>query len=113
LPVTRTPQTHDAPRKGAPLKHDNHKQIIRTARRWRRVSPGKIIGAQTKSALHRTRLQVLDHKNFSVLIFYKSPHRSAALLAFYQHSPTEKSERNFSTFQFFGSGVDLKENSNY
>jgi len=63
LPVTRTSQTHDAPRKGAPI---THQQIIRTARHWLRVSTGKIIAPQTKSALHRTRLQVLHHKNFSV-----------------------------------------------
>jgi hypothetical protein len=31
----------------------------------------------TKSALHRTRLRVLDHKNFSVLFFYK-PDRATA-----------------------------------
>ncbi|WP_255601921.1 hypothetical protein [Pantoea sp. OVA07A] len=41
MPVTRTPQTHDAPRKGAPITHDNHKQIIRTARHWLRVSTAK------------------------------------------------------------------------
>ncbi|CUU22755.1 hypothetical protein EM595_0518 [Duffyella gerundensis] len=37
---------------------------------------------QTKSALHRTRLQVLDHKNFSFLFFYKGHGQSAWLLAF-------------------------------
>ncbi|EOB9999463.1 hypothetical protein ACNJ8R_000035 [Cronobacter sakazakii] len=31
----------------------------------------KIKRSQTKTALHRTRLQVLDRKNFSVLFFYK------------------------------------------
>ncbi|EOC5807547.1 hypothetical protein ACI49Z_003574 [Cronobacter turicensis] len=31
----------------------------------------KIKLSQTKTALHRTRLQVLDRKNFSVLFFYK------------------------------------------
>ncbi|EPN1930840.1 hypothetical protein ACTV70_002385 [Cronobacter dublinensis] len=33
--------------------------------------PHKIKRSQTKTALHRTRLQVLDRKNFSVLFFYK------------------------------------------
>jgi len=82
LPVTRTPQTHDAPRKGAPITHDYPLQIIRRAWHWLRVSPGKIIAAQTKSALHRTRLRVLHHKNFSVLFFYKPVRQSAWLLAF-------------------------------
>jgi len=36
------PQTHDAPRKRAPFRHDNHKQIIRTARHWLRVSTAKL-----------------------------------------------------------------------
>jgi len=74
LPVTRTPQTHDAPRKGAPITHDYPLQIIRRAWHWLRVSPGKIIAAQTKSALHRTRLRVLHHKNFQ---FYFSTNRYA------------------------------------
>jgi hypothetical protein len=103
LAVTRTPQTHAAPRAGATITHDYLRQIIRRAWHWLRVSPGKIIAAQTKSALHRTRLQVLDHKNFPVLFFYKSPHRSAPLLAFCQSAPTEKCEKNFSTFQFLRS----------
>jgi hypothetical protein len=46
--------------------------------------PDKIIMLQTKSALHRTRLRVLHHKNFSVLIFYKPMRQSALLLAFFQ-----------------------------
>jgi hypothetical protein len=107
LPVTRTHQTHDAPRKGAPITHNNHKQIIRTARHWLRVSTGKIIVPQTKSALHRTRLQVLHHKNFSVLFFYKEYGQSAWQLAFCQSPQTEKSEKNFSAFQFKGSEMDL------
>ncbi|MEN4565558.1 hypothetical protein [Pantoea agglomerans] len=107
MPVTRTPQTHDAPRKGAPITHDNHKQIIRTARHWLRVSTGKIIVLQTKSALHRTRLQVLHHKNFSVCFFYKRYGQPARLLGFCQSPPTEKSEKNFRVFQFSGSEMDL------
>jgi len=106
LHVTRTPQTHATPRTGAPITHDNHKQIIRTARHWLRVSPGKIIVAQTKSALHRTRLQVLHHKNFSVLFFYKGHGQTAPVLGFCRNSPTEKSEKNFSSFQFVGSEMD-------
>jgi len=100
LHVTRTPQTHATPRTGAPITHDNHKQIIRTARHWLRVSPGKIIVAQTKSALHRTRLQVLHHKIFSVLFFYKGHGQTAPGLGFYRISPTEKIEKDFSAFQF-------------
>jgi len=61
---------------------------------------GKIIAAQTKSALHRTRLQVLDHKNFSVLFFYKQYDQSAWLLACYQSLSTEQNEKNFRFFQF-------------
>nr|WP_223265978.1 hypothetical protein [Pantoea vagans] len=107
MPVTRTPQTHDAPRKGAPITHDNHKQIIRTARHWLRVSTGKIIVPQTKSALHRTRLQVLDHENFSVLFFYKGYGQTAPVLGLCRISPTEKSEKDFIVFQFKGSKLDL------
>ncbi|MGL3999399.1 hypothetical protein ACR3LR_06175 [Pantoea eucalypti] len=102
--VTRTPQTHATPRTGAPITHDNHKQIIRTARHWLRVSPGKIIVAQTKSALHRTRLQVLHHKIFSVLFFYKGHGQTAPVLALCLSSQTEKNEKNFIFFTF----LDLK-----
>jgi hypothetical protein len=40
----------------------------------------KINMSQTKSALHRTRLRVLLHKNFSVLFFLQTdtPERAAA-----------------------------------
>ncbi|WP_434747319.1 hypothetical protein [Pantoea sp. Lu_F5_004] len=100
MPVTRTPQTHDAPRKGAPITHNNHKKIIRIARLWLRVSPDKIIAAQTKSALHRSRLQVLHHENSSVLFFYKPVWQSALLLALFRSSTTENFERDFSVFQF-------------
>ncbi|MDU4128997.1 hypothetical protein [Pantoea sp.] len=106
MPVTSTPQTHDAPRTGAAITHDYPRQIIRRAWQRLRVSPGKIIVAQTKSALHRTRLQVLHHENFSVLFFYKRYGQPARLLAFCRSSPTEKSEKNFSDFQFIGSEVD-------
>jgi len=51
---------------------------VRRARGWLRHSPGKIIAPQKKSALHRTRLRVLHHKNFSVLFFYKPDRRAAA-----------------------------------
>jgi len=107
LPVTRTPQTHAAPRAGATITHDNLRQIIRRAWHWLRVSPGKIIAEQTKSTLHRTRLQVLDHKNSSVLFFYKRYGQPARLLAFFQSSLTKKSEKNFSAFQFSGSQMNL------
>ncbi|TQC76444.1 MULTISPECIES: hypothetical protein [Pantoea] len=54
----------------------------------------------TKIALYRTRLRVLHQENFSVLFFYKPPHRAAMLLAFCRSTPTEMSEKNFSFFQF-------------
>jgi len=108
LPVTRTPQTHAALRAGATITHNYLRQIIRRAWHWLRVSPGKIIAVKTKSALHRTRLQVLDHKNFSVLFFYNGHGQTAPLLVFCLSSPTEKSEKNFSVFQFSGSLLDLR-----
>lgn len=46
------------------ITHHNHLQIICRAWHWLRVSPGKIIVAQIKTALHRSRLQVLFGKNF-------------------------------------------------
>ncbi|HCQ6953653.1 TPA: hypothetical protein OL683_002273 [Citrobacter freundii] len=59
----------------------------------------KINLSQTKTALHRTRLRFLDHKNFSVLFFYKPDRQNAPVLAVYQKSKTEKIEKNFSVFQ--------------
>jgi len=94
--------------KARPSLHGNHKQIIRTARHWLRVSTGKTIVRQTKSALHRTRLQVLHHKNFSVLFFYKRHGQTALVLKFRRSSPTEKSEKDFRLFQFPGSVMDLR-----
>jgi len=44
--------------------------------------PDKINVSPTKTALHRTRLRVLHHKNFSVLFFCKPMRQSASLLAF-------------------------------
>ncbi|ELY4704074.1 hypothetical protein SM032_000251 [Cronobacter sakazakii] len=55
--------------------------------------------SQTKTALHRTRLQVLDRKNFSVLFFYKRYRQTAPALGLCQKSETEKMEKNFSVFQ--------------
>jgi cytidine deaminase len=63
----------------------------------------------TKSALHRTRLRFLDHKDFSVLFFYKTQRQPAPPLGFCRRTPTENSERNFSVFQFFGSRKDRHE----
>nr|EKW1036073.1 hypothetical protein [Klebsiella aerogenes] len=62
----------------------------------------------TKTALHRTRLRFLDHKNFSVLFFYKPDRHTAPALAAYQKSKTERIEKNFSVFQFRGSVEDLR-----
>ncbi|QYM92220.1 hypothetical protein [Dickeya zeae] len=63
----------------------------------------------TKSALHRTRLRFLDHKDFSVLFFYKTQRQPVPPLGFCRRTPTENSERNFSVFQFFGSRKDRHE----
>jgi len=85
------------------ITYDYLRQIIRRAWHWLRVSTGKIIATQTKSALHRTRLQVLDHENFSVLILYKGYGQTVPVLGFFWNLPTEKSEENFSLFMFQGS----------
>jgi len=66
--------------------------------------PDKINVSPTKTALHRTRLRVLHHKNFSVLFFYKPIRLSALLLAFCRSSATENFERDFIFFIF----VDLR-----
>ncbi|ECU9649878.1 hypothetical protein CVR03_11280 [Salmonella enterica] len=62
--------------------------------------------SQTKTALHRTRLRFLDRKNFSVLFFFKSYRQPAPVLAVLRRLETEKIERNFSNFQFYGSVGD-------
>ncbi|MBT2054548.1 hypothetical protein KKZ69_09600 [Enterobacter hormaechei subsp. hoffmannii] len=59
--------------------------------------------SQTKIALHRTRLRFLDHKNFSVLFFYKPDRQTAPVLAALRKTGTEKIEKNFSVFHFHGS----------
>ncbi|EAB0245595.1 hypothetical protein FAD33_13045 [Salmonella enterica subsp. enterica serovar Saintpaul] len=59
--------------------------------------------SQTKTALHRTRLRFLDRKNFSVGFFFKSYRQPAPVLAVLRSMETEKIERNFSVFQFYGS----------
>ncbi|MEH3536015.1 hypothetical protein, partial [Enterobacter roggenkampii] len=59
--------------------------------------------SQTKTALPRTRLRFLDHKNFSVLFFYKTDRQTAPVLAALRKTKNEKIEKNFSFFQFFGS----------
>ncbi|WP_213796669.1 hypothetical protein [Klebsiella aerogenes] len=61
--------------------------------------PDKINLSVTKTALHRTRLRFLDHKNFSVLFFYKPDRQTAPVLEAYRKSKTEKIEKNFSVFQ--------------
>jgi len=49
----------------------------------------------------------LDHKNFSVLFFFKPDRLAAPVLAVKQKSKTEKVEKNFSVFHFYGSVEDL------
>ncbi|WP_050118608.1 hypothetical protein [Yersinia kristensenii] len=60
----------------------------------------------TETALHRTRLHTLRYKVFSVLNSYKTPRQPAPWLVFCRVLPTEKSEKNFSVFQFSDLGVD-------
>ena len=67
----------------------------------------KINLSMTKTALHRTRLRVLDRKNFSVGFFFKTYRQPAPLLAALRRLETEKIEKNFSIFQFEGSAEDL------
>ncbi|KMK88454.1 hypothetical protein KCQ_01100 [Pectobacterium atrosepticum ICMP 1526] len=69
----------------------------------------------TKSALHRTRLRFSDHKNFSVLLFYKTTRQTAPYLGLCALVPTEIIEINFSFFQFchFFSGFEARKKSRY
>ncbi|EKN4202961.1 hypothetical protein JE949_003117 [Yersinia ruckeri] len=60
----------------------------------------------TETALHRTRLHTLRYKVFSVLNSYKTPRQPAPWLGLCSVLPTEKSEKNFSVFQFLDLGVD-------
>ncbi|EKA0987145.1 hypothetical protein QLY38_02460 [Cronobacter sakazakii] len=53
----------------------------------------------------------MDRKIFSVLFFYKRHGQTAPALAHCQKSETEMIENNFSVFHFFGSLMDLPENS--
>jgi len=61
---------------------------------------GKINLSMTKTALHCTRLRVLDRKIFSVLFFFKPDRLVAPVLTVEQKSKTEKVEKNFSVFHF-------------
>jgi len=62
---------------------------VSTAGRWRVTAWPKNL-SQTKIALHRTRLRFLDHKNFSVLFFYKPDRQTAPVLAALWKTETEK-----------------------
>ncbi|WP_318392756.1 hypothetical protein [Enterobacter sp.] len=55
--------------------------------------------SQTKTALHRTRLHVLDQKKISVLFFYKPDRQPAPVLATSHKKQTEKIEKNYIFFQ--------------
>jgi len=68
--------------------------------------PDKINGAETKTALHRTRLPFLDLKVFSVSDFYKPDRQPAPPLGLCGKTQTVKIEEDFSGFQFYGSLVD-------
>ncbi|HHH3607320.1 TPA: hypothetical protein ACPZDQ_001395 [Enterobacter roggenkampii] len=67
----------------------------------------KKIFRRQKIALHRTRLRFLDHKNFSVLFFFKPDRQTAPVLAALRKTETEKVEKNFSIFHLQGSVKDL------
>ncbi|RYM67779.1 hypothetical protein BSQ99_22760 [Serratia liquefaciens] len=54
----------------------------------------------TETALHRTRLHDLDQEIISVLNFYKTSRRAAPRLWSWEHTQTEKIEKNFMLFQF-------------
>lgn len=85
-------------------KIDLHDDVTLVALQADKTKP-----SATKSALHRTRLRVLNHKNFSVLFSYKPDRQRAPLLAALWKTKTEKSEKNFSIFQLKGSVDDLSE----
>lgn len=70
----------------------------------------KINTSQTKTALHRTRLRVLDRDNFSVLFFCKPDCQRAPRLAACGKNRTEKIEKNSTVFQFSGSRKDPPKN---
>ncbi|MEA3675135.1 hypothetical protein VBL70_22410, partial [Enterobacter hormaechei] len=53
------------------------------------------------------RLRFLDHKIFSVLFFFKPDRQTAPVLAALRKTETEKIEKNFSVFHFYGSSEDL------
>ena len=71
----------------------------------------KINLSTTKTALHRTRLRVLDRKNISGGFFFKRYRQPAPVLAALRRLETEKIEKNFSIFQFEGSAEDLSKKS--
>ncbi|WP_176485013.1 hypothetical protein [Enterobacter hormaechei] len=71
------------------------KQIEPPAGRWRVTAWPKNL-SQTKIALHRTHLRFLDHKNFSVLFFFKPDRLAAPVLEVKQKYKTEKVEKNLS-----------------
>nr|KAA0540849.1 hypothetical protein F0323_22590 [Enterobacter hormaechei] len=50
----------------------------------------------------------MDHKNFSVLFFYKPDRQTAPVLAALRKTRTEKIEKNFSVFHFCGSLIKFK-----
>ncbi|WP_320731671.1 hypothetical protein [Enterobacter roggenkampii] len=52
----------------------------------------------------------MDHKNFSVLFFYKPDRQTAPVLAALLKIGTEKIEKNFSVFHFHGSAKDRIKN---
>ncbi|WP_445496363.1 hypothetical protein [Photorhabdus sp. SF281] len=62
----------------------------------------EINGPMVKTALHCTRLHVLDQKIFSVLKSYKANSQTVPALAEWEKSQTEIIEKIFRKFQFSG-----------
>ncbi|MFW7217291.1 hypothetical protein [Enterobacter sp. BNK-22] len=88
--------------------HATHLRDLFSAEALANSQPDKRITSQTKTALHRTRLRFLDHKNFSVLFFFKPDRQTAPVLAALRKTETEKIEKNFSVFHFCGSLINFK-----
>jgi len=55
----------------------------------------------------------LDHKIFSVLFFYKPDCQTSPVLAALRKTRTEKIEKNFSVFHFYGSAEYSMKICNY
>jgi hypothetical protein len=86
--------SHQAPRRQSHANKSDHRSSEPPARQNRH----EINVTPTETALHRTRLHVLDQEIFSVLIFYKPPGQAAPCLGLCWLRQTENVEGNFSLF---------------